>query len=906
MLRRLFHHFRQSKILKIFAERAKRRRDREAIAASNLFDRDWYLNQNPDVRATRLDPIEHYLRSASSDGRNPNPLFDRTWYLAQYPDVRSAGLDPLVHYVRYGGFEGRDPNPLFDSDWYLAQYPDVRSAGLDPLVHYVRYGGFEGRDPNPLFDSDWYLAQNPEVGAARINPLEHYVLYGAAKGLAPNRLFKSRWYVEQHPDACATGLNPLAHYLANAQTKGVDPNPWFDSSWYLLTNPEVAAAGLNPLAHYLLEGAAQGKAPSPLFKGEWYLENVPDLEPISDRLSFQFKTTQISATPLRSSDKVLVDIVADFFGGTAEAIATLQSDPGASLNIGRVARVASDEASAVVFATAIAAAKFEKRHLLVLLGDISITTDHVAGLAGALGADPLIGYAIPRLQDIGGGVLPLLPSSEAGALPAYDQGVLRDLPALQIAPEFLSTCVLIRSDLLCNFPNIAEHFRTMAGALRALMTWGRRLGFRALIANHIVIPGKGSTRPTLPDDEQKKLIRLFPDSILADTRFSELACHYREALLARVRSPTTSERRQLLFDCSGMTAVHNGTNECILGVLEGAASIASDWNVTVYAPTNAISFHRLPERYKTFTILDGELTGTYSVAVKLSQPWSVRSIMQLHRHALRLAFLMLDTIAWDVIYVAGPEVESTWALAATHADAILHISQFTKDRFNFRFPVAPHVRQIVTYLSCHYDEYTNASPKRSPDSGHILVIGNDYEHKSLAPVLALLPRAFPQQEFVVIGQDNLRQANVTTIRSGKIPVAEMERLFAMARMLVFPSFYEGFGFPVVKGLAYGLDVVARRSALLSEIGAQCAPRGRLVPFDSDASLIAITEKIIAGQAVETIALGAAIARGGEALRWRDVAGRILGFADALVADTSIGIHDNREAALRFALPSERS
>src|SRR3977135_3642318 len=100
MLRRLFHRFRQSKIRKAFAERAKRRRDREAIAASNLFDRDWYLNQNPDVRATGPAPIDAYLRAASGDGRNPNPLFDRTWYLTQYPDVRSAGLDPLIHYAR--------------------------------------------------------------------------------------------------------------------------------------------------------------------------------------------------------------------------------------------------------------------------------------------------------------------------------------------------------------------------------------------------------------------------------------------------------------------------------------------------------------------------------------------------------------------------------------------------------------------------------------------------------------------------------------------------------------------------------------------------------------------------------------------------------------------------------------
>jgi len=185
------------------------------------------------------------------------------------------------------------------------------------------------------------------------------------------------------------------------------------------------------------------------------------------------------------------------------------------------------------------------------------------------------------------------------------------------------------------------------------------------------------------------------------------------------------------------------------------------------------------------------------------------------------------------------------------------------------------------------------------DAGHILLIGNDFEHKGLAPVLEWLPERFPQQQFVVIGQDNLRRPNVTALRSGQISVEAMERLFATARMLVFPSLYEGFGFPVVKGLGYGLDVLARRSDLLSEIGRQCAPRGRLVPFDDQASLAAVIGRILAGEDVETVSLGADVGVGAETVRWRDVASRILAFADALAFDPSIAVHDDREAALRL-------
>ncbi|PYU64966.1 MAG: hypothetical protein DMG49_25345, partial [Acidobacteria bacterium] len=72
-------------------------------------------------------------------------LFDSDWYLQQNPDVARAGVNPLRHYLRRGAIEGRDPNPLFDSDWYVQQNPNVARAGVNPLVHYIKWGKSKGR-----------------------------------------------------------------------------------------------------------------------------------------------------------------------------------------------------------------------------------------------------------------------------------------------------------------------------------------------------------------------------------------------------------------------------------------------------------------------------------------------------------------------------------------------------------------------------------------------------------------------------------------------------------------------------------------------------------------------------------------------------------------------------------------
>jgi lipopolysaccharide biosynthesis protein len=78
-----------------------------------------------------------------------SPLFDRNWYLERYPDVRAAGVDPALHYVRHGSVGYHDPGPCFDTAWYLAYYCDVAAAGINPLVHYLRHGAKESRHARP-------------------------------------------------------------------------------------------------------------------------------------------------------------------------------------------------------------------------------------------------------------------------------------------------------------------------------------------------------------------------------------------------------------------------------------------------------------------------------------------------------------------------------------------------------------------------------------------------------------------------------------------------------------------------------------------------------------------------------------------------------------------------------------
>ncbi|MGU3539574.1 sulfotransferase family protein [Methylobacterium sp. A54F] len=82
----------------------------ELVRGSGLFDEAWYLERHADVEGTEMDPLQHFVRHGSAEGRSPGPAFDAGRYLTENPDVAPSGLEPLFHYLAHGRAEGR---PIF-------------------------------------------------------------------------------------------------------------------------------------------------------------------------------------------------------------------------------------------------------------------------------------------------------------------------------------------------------------------------------------------------------------------------------------------------------------------------------------------------------------------------------------------------------------------------------------------------------------------------------------------------------------------------------------------------------------------------------------------------------------------------------------------------------------------------
>jgi GT2 family glycosyltransferase/glycosyltransferase involved in cell wall biosynthesis len=80
---------------------------RALVAASGLFDAEFYLRRCPRAAASGVDPIEHFLLDGWRHGIDPGPGFSIEHYLAANADVRDTEVNPLLHYLTYGKAEGR-------------------------------------------------------------------------------------------------------------------------------------------------------------------------------------------------------------------------------------------------------------------------------------------------------------------------------------------------------------------------------------------------------------------------------------------------------------------------------------------------------------------------------------------------------------------------------------------------------------------------------------------------------------------------------------------------------------------------------------------------------------------------------------------------------------------------------
>ncbi len=129
---------------------------KEGRSPNPHFNMELHLQNHPAFLTEDKNPIISMImneRDMYNKIRN-SKLFIEQYYLANNEDVAAKKVDPVMHYIEYGFKEGRNPSKDFNTNFYLTAYKDIAEAGVNPLWHYIKYGQYEGRLPYEGFTRD--------------------------------------------------------------------------------------------------------------------------------------------------------------------------------------------------------------------------------------------------------------------------------------------------------------------------------------------------------------------------------------------------------------------------------------------------------------------------------------------------------------------------------------------------------------------------------------------------------------------------------------------------------------------------------------------------------------------------------------------------------------------------------
>jgi glycosyltransferase involved in cell wall biosynthesis len=159
---------------------------------------------------------------------------------------------------------------------------------------------------------------------------------------------------------------------------------------------------------------------------------------------------------------------------------------------------------------------------------------------------------------------------------------------------------------------------------------------------------------------------------------------------------------------------------------------------------------------------------------------------------------------------------------ARRADVVIVPSAFVRDRAVERLGLDPG-RVAVVHHGLDHELFR---PDEGPREPFVLYPARAWPHKEhalLFAAFALVRRARPGLELVLTGAGHEALRLQDGARSlGHVPDEELAALYRRASALVFPSRYEGFGWPVVEAMASGCPVAAASGTAVEEVAGGAA------------------------------------------------------------------------------------
>lgn len=174
--------------------------------------------------------------------------------------------------------------------------------------------------------------------------------------------------------------------------------------------------------------------------------------------------------------------------------------------------------------------------------------------------------------------------------------------------------------------------------------------------------------------------------------------------------------------------------------------------------------------------------------------------------------------------------------ACKNADQIIAISEKTKQDIIELYNISPAKIEVI-YQSCD-DSFKNAATATQkeevklkyalPDK-YLLSVGTIEPRKNILAIVKAMPKINADFKLIIIGKEKpyADKVKLEIERLGladrviflkNIPFKDLPSIYQMASLFVLPSYYEGFGIPIIEALYSQVPVVAATGSCLEEAG----------------------------------------------------------------------------------------
>ena len=485
---------------------------------------------------------------------------------------------------------------------------------------------------------------------------------------------------------------------------------------------------------------------------------------------------------------------------------------------------------------AIDKARINKQHLILLNSDARPSPNCIAEMLNIFDMDTKIGFVAPRSNKCSISTIPVESMPQNGFKKLHNT-ISQKYNRYTFSPVSPGFMLLVKDKVISQFGNLSIEFSPGYEEENDWQLRSGKAGWRSVLANWAYANHEGSVSfssnaSALSVKHSKVIQEKHPHYPRLLEKYNCSASRLSDELIAN------SESKTILISCPNMNEHHDGTSRHAKELIQAFASnYGKSFEITVLAKKNAIQFHKLDEiacidAVTTIGAASSEPFSTtrrfFEFGLMIGQPFQREHLHILRCSASVIGIHMLDCICLDVPELYTQLDSELWQCGIECSDSIFVNSEYTRKLFINRYNTEFIDKFRVNYPSLNPFEYifeTNdkssiLEPKlqKITQTDFILVMGNKFPHKNLIKTAEALASRLPELSVIAIGAHAAdTSSRVKYLPSGYLSDNLLDELFSNANSIVFPSYYEGFGFPIMHALEHSKNIFVRDYELNHEL-----------------------------------------------------------------------------------------